>query len=322
MVISSVSYFGEPDGSTPALGVPYGARIVVGADNAINGMVPDVRTGLYLPPGTRFTPGAPVRCFIGDGMGGFSEVSTDFQYQCVQQPVRLSSGVWDLGIRNLPMFRLFIQGFMLTSSIDLTGQQLVGSVTSYLGEAMPAVTVRTPPAPPPARGRIAFVRNPGPFAELQTMAYDGTGRTTVLSEALSGEPAWSPDGQRIAFVSYRDGRAQLYVMDATGANQRRVTTTAPLRDITCGMPRWSPDGSRLLVTAITPGSAWQIYTVNVDGSNQRQLTSSPVDKPFAVGHQERARSATSATETFTAWTTAVRTYSGSPPTGQPCVADS
>ncbi len=36
-------------------------------------------------------------------------------------------------------------------------------------------------------------------------------------------PAWSPDGSKIAFESYRDGQAEIYVMDANGANQRRLT---------------------------------------------------------------------------------------------------
>ena len=240
MVNSSVSYFGELDGSIPVPGVPYGARLVVWVDNVINGGVPAVRTGVYLPPGTTFAPQAPVQCFLSNEMGMFSDVSAETATQCVQQPVRLASGLWDLGMRNLPMFRLFIQGFMLVSRIDLAGEPLVGSVDSYLGEAKTEVEVRSAAAPFPGGGRVTFVHNPGPFAEIRTMNYDGSGRTTILAESLAGEPAWSPDGSRIAFTTYRNGASQPYIMDANGANQRRLTTSPPLRDMTCGSPKWSP----------------------------------------------------------------------------------
>jgi TolB protein len=55
------------------------------------------------------------------------------------------------------------------------------------------------------------------------------------------EPAWSPDGRRIAFVSRRDGRSHIYVMRADGTGLRRVTN-APANDES---PTWSPDGRRI-----------------------------------------------------------------------------
>ena len=48
------------------------------------------------------------------------------------------------------------------------------------------------------------------------------------------EPAWSPDGRRIAFTSFRDGNAEVYVMDADGAHAKRLTTH-PLAD---NAPAW------------------------------------------------------------------------------------
>lgn len=52
------------------------------------------------------------------------------------------------------------------------------------------------------------------------------------------EPAWSPDGKRIAFVSNRDGVSRVYAMDAGGAGTRRLTDTAKADT----HPSWSPDG--------------------------------------------------------------------------------
>jgi Tol biopolymer transport system component len=55
------------------------------------------------------------------------------------------------------------------------------------------------------------------------------------------EPAWSPDRERIAFTSRRDGHSHIYVMNVDGSDTRRVTNT-PLDD---DHPTWSPDGRRL-----------------------------------------------------------------------------
>lgn len=56
--------------------------------------------------------------------------------------------------------------------------------------------------------------------------------------ALDFSPVWSPDGQRIAFVSTRDGGNELYLMDASGANMRQLTNDIA----TINNPAWSPDG--------------------------------------------------------------------------------
>jgi Tol biopolymer transport system component len=59
---------------------------------------------------------------------------------------------------------------------------------------------------------------------------------------FEGEPAWSPDGTKIAFVSRRDGKSHVYVMKADGTNVRRVTDS----DQDDNRPTWSPDGRRLV----------------------------------------------------------------------------
>ena len=53
---------------------------------------------------------------------------------------------------------------------------------------------------------------------------DGTGLQKLTSSAaIDSQPAWSPDGQRIAFASRRDGPFQIYVMNSDGSNQTRLT---------------------------------------------------------------------------------------------------
>ena len=79
---------------------------------------------------------------------------------------------------------------------------------------------------------------------------------------------------QIAFVSQRDGNPEIYVMDADGGNQRRLTNH-PDND---GNPSWSPDGNRIVFFSnrdghvIRGGSTYEIYVMDADGGNQQNLT--------------------------------------------------
>jgi Tol biopolymer transport system component len=86
------------------------------------------------------------------------------------------------------------------------------------------------------------------------------------------DPVWSPDGKLIAFVSNRDGNDEIYVMNADGSNQRRLTDT-PSSD---SEPNWSPDGKYIAFDSNRDGNT-EIYVMNADGSNQRRLTNDTID---------------------------------------------
>jgi TolB protein len=96
-------------------------------------------------------------------------------------------------------------------------------------------------------------------------------KLTTRSGAAELQPAWSPDGARIAYVRRGGitGRADLWVMKASGRGRTRVTSTpVPERD-----PSWSPDGSQLAYAARTgPGEPFRIFVANADGSAPDQLT--------------------------------------------------
>lgn len=81
------------------------------------------------------------------------------------------------------------------------------------------------------------------------------------------EPAISPDAARIAFVSSRDGNAEVYLMQADGADPQRLTT-AQMDD---WGPTWSPDGKTLAFLSNRDG-ADRIYLCRPDGSEARRLT--------------------------------------------------
>jgi dipeptidyl aminopeptidase/acylaminoacyl peptidase len=83
--------------------------------------------------------------------------------------------------------------------------------------------------------------------ELYVMNADGTGQVRLTNDAARDvDPAWSPDGRRIAFASGRGGATQLYVMSADGSGVTRLTTS----DTEDRHPAWSPDGGRLAFSRV------------------------------------------------------------------------
>ena len=89
-------------------------------------------------------------------------------------------------------------------------------------------------------------------------------------DGANGSPSWSPDGERIAFYSDRDGSAEIYVMNADGSGVERLTHT----EANEGAPAWSPDGKLIAFDSKRDGN-YEIYVMNADGSEQRRITDYP-----------------------------------------------
>jgi Tol biopolymer transport system component len=117
---------------------------------------------------------------------------------------------------------------------------------------------------------LAFHR--GRDVHVMTLETRDVRRLTV-DPANGMYPSWSPDGQRLAFMSWRNGRTEILTMGASGADPRVLVATGAGGAID---PRWSPDGSRIVYVQVpegmpadpqTPDSYRAIYVVDV-GSGQ------------------------------------------------------
>lgn len=120
--------------------------------------------------------------------------------------------------------------------------------------------------------RLAFVGYVNGHTQIQLAESEAQLTQLTFGNSNNSEPAWSPDGKRIVFVSDRDGNAELYLMDADGRNQTRITNDAK----TDYMPSWSPNGDRIAFVSDRDGFT-EIYTINTDGSGIVQLTSDGYD---------------------------------------------
>lgn len=116
--------------------------------------------------------------------------------------------------------------------------------------------------------RIAYVTKVGNEYRLEIADSDGENTHVALrSNEPIISPAWSPDGAKVAYVSFENKKPVVYVQDLV-TRQRTVIANHKGSN---SAPAWSPDGSKLAV-ALSRGGLTQIYLVNPDGSGLRQLT--------------------------------------------------
>jgi TolB protein len=137
------------------------------------------------------------------------------------------------------------------------------------------VPTRTPPALGLNEGKIAFASDPDRKYKYEIYVIDSTGVTRLTfsnGEFSNSSPAWSPDGQSIAYVCNRRGAPNIYRMNADGKEKQQLTDIPGGADL----PDWSPNGTRIVFGALTSadegGVGLNILVIDADGSNLVHLT--------------------------------------------------
>jgi Tol biopolymer transport system component len=93
--------------------------------------------------------------------------------------------------------------------------------------------------------------------QIFTIFPDGTEKRQLTFDGENGRPDWSPDGRKIAFMSIRDGKAWVAVMDPDGSNQKLLAEGLA--------PDWSPDGKQIAFSRPDDRGIMQIWVMNADG---------------------------------------------------------
>ena len=206
--------------------------------------------------------------------------SPNEKYHIIEIICAIIGSTYVISTRNKIIFALFDKDFMMKAKFNL--HQLTPLIPlkkmSLKLFAIIIVTIFSVIIIPSlqdahavSNGKIAFVSNRDQAnGEIYTMNDDGTGVARLtLNLVVDSSPTWSPDGTKIAFVSYRDGNYEIYSMNADGTGVTRLTSNT-VSDVD---PSWSPDSTKIAFASYRDSSIYpEIYVMNVDGTGQTRLT--------------------------------------------------
>lgn len=106
------------------------------------------------------------------------------------------------------------------------------------------------------------------YYRLEVADSDGYNAQAILkSTSPIMSPSWSPDGKKLAYVSFENGRSEIFLQSLNGTQRKKLASFKGIN----GAPAWSPDGKQLALTLSKDGSA-DIYVMNMATKKLRRLT--------------------------------------------------
>ena len=150
--------------------------------------------------------------------------------------------------------------------VDASGGDLKRLTTSHGPDVSPVWNQKT-------GAQIAWVSGRTGLPQIYTMEADGTNVQRMTDQGYAVSPAWSPNGQFLAFAWIRKygpgepGASDIYLMDIASRQWAQLTHDGGRNDF----PSWSPDGRHVIFQSNRSGSL-QIWTMLADGTKQTQLT--------------------------------------------------
>jgi WD40 repeat protein len=153
---------------------------------------------------------------------------------------------------------------------DSSGVQQLWKVTEGVTSRL-TFSDATDKDPHSAAGHLVFASYRDGDEEIYMAKNDLSGlKRLTTSSGEDEQPKLSPDGSRIAFVSYRSGSPRIWTMDSTGANQEALATGSESY-VPENAPSWSPDGTQLVYTSTRSGSS-QLFVISANGGTPVQLS--------------------------------------------------
>lgn len=138
--------------------------------------------------------------------------------------------------------------------------------------------------------KIAFTSHRTGNYEIYTMNADGSNQKRLTyTRATTYGAAWSPDSKRIAFTSTQPVTEEVFVINSDGSKKTKLTATAYIDHGPKAWnknPCWSPDGTQIAFASARNGEQ-EIFIMNADGTEPRQITASPGMKDFASWSPDR-----------------------------------
>ena len=152
----------------------------------------------------------------------------------------------------------------LTNGVPATKIAPQATDPTYLDDSSGILYARTEAIDAPTDGSAP----PEAPSDIYRIAPDGTAQATLTTTKNNTSPRPRPDGARIVFVSKRDGNAEIYVMNADGTNQTRLTQNGA-SDVT---PVFSPDNKNIAFLSDREKSGeYKLYVMDADGANVRKI---------------------------------------------------